>query len=97
MHSTPTSSGGAAPPRLAPSLVALFAIGAGLSVAGLYYNQPILGAMAADLGATPGQASQALVRYGWSGVMTLGAAAATLALVVRSLPERGAAPTVNEA
>jgi predicted MFS family arabinose efflux permease len=44
-----------APERLAPSLVALFAIGAGLSVAGLYYNQPILGAMAADLGATPGQ------------------------------------------
>ncbi|MEP7124090.1 MAG: MFS transporter [Byssovorax sp.] len=45
----------AKPARLAPSLVALFAIGAGVSVAGLYYNQPILGAMAATLGATPGQ------------------------------------------
>ncbi len=55
MHQAPTSAEGAASQRLAPSLVALFAIGAGLSAAGLYYNQPILGAMAADLGATPGQ------------------------------------------
>ncbi len=50
-----TSPAGTHPARLAPSLVALFAIGAGVSVAGLYYNQPILGVMAADLGATPAQ------------------------------------------
>ncbi|MFS8065311.1 MAG: MFS transporter, partial [Byssovorax sp.] len=55
MKWTPIASEGAGPTRLAPSLVALFAIGAGLSVAGLYYNQPILGPMAAELGATPGQ------------------------------------------
>jgi predicted MFS family arabinose efflux permease len=55
MTSIPLASGSAGPTRLAPSLVALFAIGAGLSAAGLYYNQPILGAMAAELGATPGQ------------------------------------------
>src|SRR5690349_22145838 len=55
MNSTPASSAGEGGARLAPSLVALFAIGAGVSVAGLYYNQPILGAMAADLGAAPGQ------------------------------------------
>lgn len=55
MDQAPTSAEGAGPSRLAPSLVALFAIGAGLSVAGLYYNQPILGVMAAELGATPEQ------------------------------------------
>lgn len=55
MSSTPISSEAAGRTRLAPSLVALFAIGAGVSAAGLYYNQPILDAMAADLGATPGQ------------------------------------------
>lgn len=55
MNSTPASSVSADGAHLAPSLVALFAIGAGVSVAGLYYNQPILGAMAAELGATPGQ------------------------------------------
>lgn len=55
MSSIPIASEAAVPTRLAPSLVALFAIGAGVSVAGLYYNQPILGAMAAELGATPGQ------------------------------------------
>ena len=37
---------------LPPSLVALFAAGAGLSAASLYYNQPILGAIASDLHAT---------------------------------------------
>jgi predicted MFS family arabinose efflux permease len=46
---------GAAPTQLAPSLVALFAVGAGLSAASLYYNQPILGTMAAALHATPRQ------------------------------------------
>jgi len=45
----------AGPRTLAPRLVALLASGAGLSVAGLYYNQPILGAIAADLGATPAE------------------------------------------
>jgi len=38
---------------LSPRQVLLLATGAGLSVASLYYNQPILGAMARDLGATP--------------------------------------------
>jgi predicted MFS family arabinose efflux permease len=38
-----------------PSLVALLAVGAGLSVASLYYNQPMLGRLAASLGATPGR------------------------------------------
>lgn len=42
------------PPSLSPALVVLFAAGAGLSVASLYYNQPILGAMAADLRAPAG-------------------------------------------
>jgi predicted MFS family arabinose efflux permease len=55
MSSNPTPPDAAAPARLAPSLVALFAVGAGLSAAALYYNQPILGAMAKDLGATPTQ------------------------------------------
>jgi len=41
--------------RLAPALVVLFALGAGLSAASLYYNQPILGQMAAALGASPRQ------------------------------------------
>jgi predicted MFS family arabinose efflux permease len=39
--------------RLAPSLVALLACGAGLSAASLYYNQPILGMIARELGVTP--------------------------------------------
>lgn len=38
------------PPR---SLIGLLAAGAGFSVASIYYGQPILGAIAADLGAAP--------------------------------------------
>jgi len=39
--------------RLAPGLVALLACGAGLGVASIYYNQPMLGALAADFSASP--------------------------------------------
>src|ERR1700734_414538 len=38
-----------------PTLVTLFAVGAGLSVAGLYYNQPMLGTLAVSLGASSGR------------------------------------------
>ena len=41
--------------KIPASLVLLLACGAGFSVGGIYYNQPILGAIAADLHATPGQ------------------------------------------
>jgi predicted MFS family arabinose efflux permease len=41
--------------RLSRALVLLFAVGAGLSAASLYYNQPILTAMARSLGATTTQ------------------------------------------
>ena len=40
---------------VAASLVLVLAAGAGLAVAALYYNQPILGAIAADLHATPAE------------------------------------------
>src|SRR3984893_17489814 len=43
------------PRKLAPSLVVLLAVGAGLSVAGLYSNQRILGEIAGDLHATHAQ------------------------------------------
>ncbi|MBW0169458.1 MAG: MFS transporter [Hydrogenophaga sp.] len=45
LHKEPIS-----PPR---ALVTLLAAGAGFSVASIYYGQPILGAIAADLGALP--------------------------------------------
>jgi predicted MFS family arabinose efflux permease len=45
----------APPAHLSKSLVTLFAVGAGLSAASLYYNQPILTAMARSLGATATQ------------------------------------------
>jgi len=42
-------------PALTRSLVGLLAAGAGLSVAALYYSQPMLGELGADIGATAGQ------------------------------------------
>jgi len=43
-----------APPLLSRGLLALLAAGAGLSASSLYVNQPILGAIARDLGASAG-------------------------------------------
>ncbi|MDC0721069.1 MFS transporter [Nannocystis sp. bb15-2] len=43
-----------AAPALTPALTGLLAAGAGLSVASLYYSQPILGSLGADMGASPG-------------------------------------------
>jgi len=54
-------------------LVVLLAVGAGLGAANLYYNQPMLGVIASDLGATP-------ARVGWIPAATqLGYAAGILA------------------
>ena len=39
-------------PALSPSLVLLLATGAGLAVAALYYSQPMLGVLGADIGAS---------------------------------------------
>ncbi len=50
VHADPETAG-----KLSRSLVVFLATGAGLSVAGLYYNQPILGTLASDLHATPRQ------------------------------------------
>ncbi|MEO6600620.1 MAG: MFS transporter [Polyangiaceae bacterium] len=55
LRASALSANGTPPIQLAPSLVALFAVGSGLSAASLYYNQPILGAMAEELHATPRQ------------------------------------------
>src|ERR1700747_925862 len=48
----------ASPPAVSPpalSLVGLLAAGAGLAVAALYYSQPMLGELGADLGASARQ------------------------------------------
>jgi predicted MFS family arabinose efflux permease len=60
-------------------------------------NAVLVSSMFLGMSAGAALASQVLVRHGWSGVMFLGAAAATLALVVRSLPERVAPPSAMEA
>ena len=60
-------------------------------------NAVLMSSMFLGMSTGAALASQALVRYGWSGVMTLGASAATLALVVRSVPERAASRAVPEA
>nr|WP_198420947.1 MFS transporter [Massilia atriviolacea] len=46
-------SGAAPAPRVPPRLVALFACGSGLSVANVYYAQPLLGSLAADFAISP--------------------------------------------
>ena len=54
-HEKPPSAaerGSPAPGPLPPSLVLLLAGGAGLSVASIYYSQPMLGVLAADIGAS---------------------------------------------
>lgn len=50
-------------PPLSPALLGLLAVGAGLSAASLYYNHPILGAIAASFDATPAEA-------GWLPMLT---------------------------
>src|ERR1700756_1764618 len=57
MSSIPAAHDPAAPVLHAPPLplVGLLATGAGLAVAALYYSQPMLGELGADLGATARQ------------------------------------------
>lgn len=53
-HTPPTTGlSGAALPPLSARLVLLLATATGLGVASLYYNQPMLGVLGADLGASP--------------------------------------------
>jgi len=58
-------------------------------------NAVLVSAMFLAMGLGAALASQALVLYGWVGVMTLGAGAAALAMGVRLLPERGGAAAVR--
>jgi predicted MFS family arabinose efflux permease len=51
-HETPQTGGYADAKPLAPQLILLLAAGAGFSVATLYYSQPILGILGADIGAS---------------------------------------------
>ena len=52
IHSTHIETPVAAPAGLPASLVLLLATGAGLAVASLYYSQPMLGVLGADIGAS---------------------------------------------
>src|SRR5882757_803763 len=49
----PADSGETTPAALSPAVVLLFAITCGLSVANIYFAQPLLDTMAQDLGITP--------------------------------------------
>jgi len=64
MSTVPSASLPVAPPAhpLTLSLVGLLAAGAGLSVAALYYSQPMLGELQADLGA--GRKARSFVAFG---------------------------------
>ncbi|NHZ66597.1 MFS transporter [Massilia sp. CCM 8694] len=53
MTMIPLFPGAVAAPRVPPRLVALFACGSGLSVANVYYAQPLLGSLAADFAISP--------------------------------------------
>jgi predicted MFS family arabinose efflux permease len=52
IQATHTPAAPAAAPALSASLVLLLATGAGLAVAALYYSQPMLGVLGADIGAS---------------------------------------------
>ena len=54
IHTAHAPDGAPATPLTLP-LVGLLATGAGLSVAALYYSQPMLGELGADIGASPRQ------------------------------------------
>lgn len=60
-------------PQVSLPLVMLLAVGAGLSAASLYYNQPILSAVAIDLGATTTQVGLVpmLTQLGYAGGVLL--------------------------
>ncbi|MBB1625340.1 MFS transporter [Achromobacter sp. UMC71] len=63
-----------APQDLSAGLVLLLAIGAGLAVASLYYNQPMLGVLGADLRASAGELGwiPTLTQLGYAfGILTL--------------------------
>jgi predicted MFS family arabinose efflux permease len=49
----PANTGDAAGARLTPAITLLFAVACGLSVANIYFAQPLLDAMAQDLGISP--------------------------------------------
>ncbi|MEZ4380690.1 MAG: MFS transporter [Nannocystaceae bacterium] len=62
------------PPALAPSLVTLFAVGAGLAVAALYYAQPLLASLSQGFGASAARVGMivTLTQLGYGlGILTL--------------------------